>query len=180
MHTCIRAYLPTCLPVCQSPSFMPLRFVTTPSRRADPSAITPGTTGLRDAFETVSERIIRHLTSRASWASRPASPSREQGQDGESHHPGAMQGGEEPVQSTNHYDGFFPGANTEPVSDPDHPDPALQNLEPNYSSEMSGNGIHPLNLDEFLFNPLAEFNADDWDKVIDAAVGASQGSFPFT
>jgi hypothetical protein len=94
-----------------------------------------------------------------------------------------MHGGEEPVLNTNNYDGFFPGARTEPVSDPaPDPDSALLNLEPNYS-EMPGNGmigINPLNLDEFLFNPLAEFNADDWDKVIDAAVGASQGSFPFT
>lgn len=39
-------------------------------------ALTPGLTGLCSAFEALSERIIRELTSKASWAtiSRAASP----------------------------------------------------------------------------------------------------------
>ena len=37
-------------------------------------ASTAGTTVLLDAFEHISEKIIRHLASRANWTSRPSSP----------------------------------------------------------------------------------------------------------
>ena len=43
-------------------------------------AVTQGTAGIRDVFESVSERIIRHLTVRAHGASRPPSPGRMVGQ----------------------------------------------------------------------------------------------------
>ena len=50
-------------------------FHTTPNRSRLKEAITPGLTSLCSAFESLSERIIRQLTSRASWSTISRVPS---------------------------------------------------------------------------------------------------------
>jgi hypothetical protein len=45
-----------------------------PEAQLNSVAVTQGTAGIRDVFESVSERIVRHLTVRAHGTSRPPSP----------------------------------------------------------------------------------------------------------
>jgi hypothetical protein len=112
------------------------------------AAITPGTSAVRDTFETVSERIIRQLSANAKWdtLSRPASP--------------PFNG----IPSSNQIDMSGNGNTTDMqhgwASDiflgTDNLDPIMNIANP---------------FDTFLLHPLGDISGADWGRAFASVVG---------
>ncbi|RXK38684.1 hypothetical protein M231_03994 [Tremella mesenterica] len=100
------------------------------------AAITPGTTGLRDAFEHVSESIIRRITSRATWASRPPSP-------------------------IPHLPTLDSSLNSSSMSQPAQTFEEAAEMDTGDSNPLDQFFFDPL---EFMFDPLGDLTTGDWHQ----------------
>ena len=112
-------------------------------------ATTPGTSSIRDTFETVSERIIRQLSANAQWEpnSRPASPP-PLGSAFENSHFSTQGGSINPSEIV--------GAEGMPQ------DPIMGIANP---------------FDSFLLHPLGGISGDDWAKALASVMEYEEDPF---
>jgi hypothetical protein len=139
-----------------------------------PPVITPGSSGIRNAFERVSEGVIRHLSqhSRLAGLSRQASPSSLNGL----RQPGA-------IASTSVAPGIIAEDRSEEVEhvasgalayEPSTTRPQYSSAYPEPLGDVTLDdalmfGEHPF--DDLLFRPLGDYTGGQWDEAVDSVLG---------